>query len=93
MQFSSIHKWPVTPSKTKNQYAEAVGEWTSGDGEWPEGLPYGTEDYGDREVVSGPGDEALVEVLDSDKFGNHCMLKVRGSCVDVILCSMYMYEN
>jgi len=68
---------PVDPGQSKTLYTTAVGRWASNGGDWPKGLPYGTDDQGDQKVVSGPGDEVLVEVLAKDQFGNHSMLKVR----------------
>lgn len=66
--------WPG--ARPRHPYALRLGEWSTAGGEWPEDLPYGTEDFGDREVVCEEGDDDLVSVLDHDDFGNHSMLKV-----------------
>ena len=71
---------PVDPNQSKSLYTAAVGRWASGNGDWPKGLPFGTDNLGDRKVICGPGDDGIVEVLVADQFGNHSMLKV--SAVD-----------
>ena len=53
IQLSSAHRWPA--AKSKNPYADALGDWATSGADWPEGLPYGNDGYGDREVVCGQG--------------------------------------
>ena len=68
-------QWPAS-TKLKEPYIVLLSEWVAFHADWPEGLSYGTDDFGDREIVSDLGDEDLVVVLDRDIFGNHSMQKV-----------------
>ena len=71
---SSLHLW--SGAQLRSSYAKRLRDWLSFGFDWPEGMPHGTEDFGDRELLSGPGDEDLVSVLTNDNYGNHSMLKV-----------------
>ena len=68
-------QWPRS-TKPRQLCFKLLSEWFMFDAVWPEGLPYGTDDFGDQEIISDPGDEDLIIVLDRDIFGNHSMQKV-----------------
>ena len=63
-------------TRLKELYIVVLSEWVVFHADWPEGLSYRTDDFGDQKIVSDPGDEDLVVVLDHDIFGNHLMQKV-----------------